>query len=140
MKMYRDLAAMTSLVHSASAGDLQHLVRNRLDSLMDQEADHTALMQALVVMEEGDGAADLEQALGFTVLRNRWNGLPHDAPDFTPSWDALDDHPDWFELTFILSDAGEGIVVFIPKALAGQHSYPLTDLCRTHADLQRESS
>ncbi len=139
MKMYRDIASMMALAHQTPAGNLQHLVQKRLLPNFGAAESDAALLQAILVMEEGDQAADLECALGFTVLRNRWNGLSHDAQDFTPSWDALDEHPHWFELTFILSDAGEGIVVFIPKMLAGLHGDPLTDLCRTHVALYRES-
>lgn len=130
MKMYRDLVSIRALAIQAPATDLQQLVRNRLESLIQEDADHTALLLAVMVMEEGDTTADLEEALGFSVVRNRWNGLTPDAEQFTPSWDALDEHPDWYELTFILSDAGEGMVVFISKALGG----PLTELCRTHAN------
>ncbi|RYE41457.1 MAG: hypothetical protein EOP24_36850 [Hyphomicrobiales bacterium] len=135
MKMYRDPASIKALAVQIPATDLQHMVWSRLKSLVQEDADHTALLLAVMVMEEGDTAADLEEALGFTVLRNRWNGLTPDAKQFTPSWDALDDHPDWYELTFILSDAGEGMVVFIPKGLSGS----ITDLCRTHATQHKEA-
>lgn len=130
MKMYRDLDSIRALAHLTPATDLQHMVWSRLESLVQEDADHTALLLAVMVMEEGDTAAALETALGFPVLRNRWNGLSPYAEQFTPSWDAMEDHPDWYELTFILSDEGEGIVVFIPKALSG----PITDLCRTYAN------
>lgn len=130
MKMYRDLASIRALAIQVPATDLQRLVKHRLESLVQEDADNTALLLAVMVMEEGDTSADLEEALDFSVLRNRWNGLTPDAEQFTPSWDALDEHPGWYELTFILCDAGEGIVVFIPKALDG----PLTELCRTHAN------
>lgn len=135
MKMYRDLASIKALAVQIPATDLQHLVRNRLESLIQEDADHTALLLAVMVMEEGDTSADLEEALGFSVLSNRWNGLTPDAEQFTPSWDALEDHPDWYELTFILGDQGEGIVVFISKGLGD----PSTDLCRTYAAQHKEA-
>lgn len=135
MKIYRDPASIKALAEQMPATDLQHMVQSRLSSLLQRDMDNTALLQAVMVMEENDATADLERAVGFPVLRNRWNGLSRDQEHFTPSWDALDEHPDWYELTFILGDEGEGIVVFVPQGLSG----PLNDLCRTCALEQRRA-
>lgn len=135
MKMYRDLASIKALADQTSATGLGHLLQARLQSLFQPDMDYTGLLLAVMVIEVGDTPADLEGALGFDVLHNRWNGLAYGQEYFTPSWDALEEHGDWFELTFILSDEGEGVVVFIPRGLTG----PLNDLCQTYAAKRRET-
>ncbi|GAA6121362.1 hypothetical protein [Acidovorax sp. FG27] len=136
MKMYRNPASIKAFADHAHGYDLQRLVQNRLKSLLQPDLDYAALLLAVMVVEEGDTTDDLENAVGFSVVCNRWNSLPPGSEHFTPSWDALDEHADWFELTFILSDEGEGIVVFIPKAIA----CPLGDLCRAFATDQKGKS
>lgn len=133
MKMYRNPASIKALADQAHGTELQPLVQNRLKSLLQPDLDYAALLLAVMVVEEGDTTDELESAVGFSVVRNRWNGLPPGGEHFTPSWDALDEHADWFELTFILSDEGEGIVVLLPKAIA----CPLGNLCRAFATDQQ---
>ena len=48
---------------------------------------------------------------------------------FTPSWDALEVYEHWVVLTFILSDDGFGIVVFMPRGIP----HALALLCDRYA-------
>lgn len=64
----------------------------------DEEFDPTELVR-LVVIEPGDTLDTVNAELGYTL---------------TPDWEARDQEGTWTALTFILSDWGEGLLVFIP--------------------------
>jgi len=51
--------------------------------------------------------------MGSTL--NPFDGSRYGESDFTPSFEALEEHSHCFEMLFILSDNGFGIALFIPK-------------------------
>lgn len=69
-----------------------------------------------LVVEPGDGLATINAQLGFDILANRFSGIRFDQPGYTQSFEVLDEHANWFEMVFIISDDGYGIEVFIPKS------------------------
>jgi hypothetical protein len=64
----------------------------------DGEFDPTELVR-LVIIEPGDTLETLNAELGYAL---------------TPDWEARDREGGWYALTYILSDWGEGLLVFIP--------------------------
>lgn len=119
MQIYRDHEAIIRLAYTEDALGLHALVRDRLPAENSTDSQDLAGLMHVVVMESQDTPKHLEQQLGFSVLLNRWNGLGCDHTDFTPSWDALEVYEHWYVLTFILSDDGFGIVVFMPRGVHG---------------------
>lgn len=53
----------------------------------------------LIIIEPSDTLETVNTALGYTL---------------TPDWEACDREGSWYALTYILSDWGEGLLVFIP--------------------------
>ena len=127
MQIYRDSEALRLLASTENALGLHTLVTERM--AQEAEIDDWASLLNVVVMDREDTPQDLELQLGFTVLHNRWNGLANGHPDFTPSWDALELYEHWYVLTFILSDDGFGIVVFMPRGIP----HALAALCDRYA-------
>jgi len=70
-----------------------------------------------LIVELGDSLATINTQLGLDILANKWTGIRFDQPGYTQSFEVLDEHANWFEMVFILSDDGFGIEVFIPKAI-----------------------
>lgn len=129
MQTYRDHEALTRLAATENALGLHTLVQERLTSEMSYEYTDWATLLHVVVMDREDTPEELEQQLGFTLLHNRWNGLACDHPEFTPSWDVLEIYEHWYVLTFILSDDGFGVVVFMPRGIP----HELSTLCDRYA-------
>lgn len=75
----------------------------------------------MIVVEPGDTAQSLEQKSRCPILSDPFTGTRFGNPDFTPSFDILEEHHDGFttscyEMLFISNDDGFGITFFIPKA------------------------
>ncbi len=70
-----------------------------------------------LIVEQGDSVAIINAQIGFDILSNRWTGIRYDQPDYTQSFECLDEHAGYYEMVFIISDDGFGIEVFIPKAI-----------------------
>lgn len=129
MKTYRDHHALCCLAQATTDMELRALVARTFNQLSATEDSDLLSLLHIIVMEEGDTTGELETELGFTVLHNRWTGLAHDAKDFTPSWDVLEEHTHWYELVFVISDDGFGVVVFVSR----RNTDPLIALCRHYA-------
>ncbi len=129
MKIYRDNTSFSLLEELTPEAELNFLMKKRLFDIVSMEWCQISELLHMVVVEAGDTVGDLEKQLGFTIMHNRWNGYSHNAEGFTPSWDAFDAHVHWYELTFVLSDDGFGIVVFLPRS----NSDALITLCDKYA-------
>ncbi|MDD2844649.1 MAG: hypothetical protein PHT57_06810 [Rhodoferax sp.] len=68
-----------------------------------------------LIMEPADSQEAISLQLGFSLLHNRWSGACFGHAGFTPSWEVMNAHEHWYELVFVISDDGFGVVVFIPK-------------------------
>lgn len=75
------------------------LLTRRLAAIScDGEFDPTELVR-LVVIEPGDTLETVNADLGYAL---------------TGDWEARDREGGWYALTYILSDFGEGLLIFIP--------------------------
>ena len=97
----------------------------------DEYVDHFSELGHFVVVEPGDVVTDVDAALGFPILANRFDGTTFGADGFTPSWDVLAEHTGWFELVYVLSDDGCGVTVFVSKSVGGPAE--LLAMCRAYA-------
>ena len=66
-------------------------------------------------MARSDTVIELEAALGFSVRINRFTGCHYGDAEYLPSWEVIEEHNFWYEVVYVLSDDGFGIVIFVPK-------------------------
>ena len=69
-----------------------------------------------IVFEPGDTLDQLEAELGFTPLQSAVDAGVFGDPDFMPSWEWIEAHPGWFELTYVFNDDGDGAIIFVSRA------------------------
>ena len=115
MHVLRDADSVQAFLATTPDPELHRLIADRLADLSDYDDMDLGDLVNFIVMEINDPVAVLDAALGFAILSNRFDATPYGTPGFTPSWDALTEHPAWFELVYVLSDDGFGLVVLIPK-------------------------
>jgi len=68
-----------------------------------------------IVVEVGDTVADLERAVGCSILENPFDGTRFGEPGFSPIFEDLSNHPGCFEVVILFSDSGAGEILFVPK-------------------------
>ena len=115
MEIFKTSESIQSAATHHPDAELRLLLPARIESLSDllDEFPLSDLMHVMV-METGDTAQSLEAALSLPVFTN---GLSLDVsdPGFVPSWEICEAHVQWYEITFILSSDGFGVVVYVPK-------------------------
>ncbi|MCX7084926.1 MAG: hypothetical protein NTY69_05245 [Methylococcales bacterium] len=67
------------------------------------------------IIEPDDIISDIESKLELPIMTNLFDSLTYPDPDFVPSFEVLEDHGDFYEMMFILSDGDDAILIFIPK-------------------------
>lgn len=117
MYVLRDAAAVRAFLMAGPDVELSVLINARMAELAEY-IDEIGELVTFIVAQAGDAVEQIDSALGFGILSNRFDLTPFGSPVFTPSWDALAEHADWFELTYVLSDDGFGMVVYVPKTAA----------------------
>lgn len=101
MQVFADSASILDAHRVVQGAELGELIGQRIEELtIFGEADLSALIKILV-LEPCDGLEAINAKLGFSLLERRS--------------DAAQSHQGWFELTFVLSDDGFGVVVYVPK-------------------------
>lgn len=83
-----------------------------LEEVMASTPDYAGFF---MIAEPGDTIAELEATLTRPILSNRFDDLIYGDPGFTPEAEYIDAHGDFYELLFILSDDGTGVILIIPK-------------------------
>lgn len=96
--------------------ELRALVESRFAQVCAGEGHEPDVHGYFVVAEPGDTAEQLEGAVGFPVLRDAFGETRFGHPDFAPAAEAIEDHGGFHELTFVLTDDGYGVLLFVPKA------------------------
>lgn len=95
--------------------ELTRLITGYVERLSDYEGHELGQMVQFIVMTSSETVIELEVALGFSVRVNRFSGCRYGDADFLPSWEVIEEHPFWYEVVYVLSDDGFGIVIFVPK-------------------------
>ena len=106
MLVINDQSSLSRLPDS----DVRDLIQQRI-----AEYGSDADLATFIVVEAGDSLDALDAQLGFSVLSNRFDGRRYGDPDFSPSFEVLEEHPGCYEMVFVLADYGDGVLVFIPK-------------------------
>lgn len=95
------------------------LLRERLAELT-AEGDALEDVAFFIVLDAGDDLSDVEAA-----MRSSWlSETGH------PLWEVIEEHPDCYELVFVLNDSGYGAIVIVPRADAAP---AVLELCGRHA-------
>jgi hypothetical protein len=69
-------------------------------------------------VEPGDTIEQLEAATGLPIAHGWCSNARYPDSDFAPAWDVLQAHPSCYELVFVTSDSGYGIVLWIANDAA----------------------
>ncbi len=112
MHVLRDAASLRGAV--TALPEVAPFIERRIQELEEYDDYDLGELVNVCVAQAGDTLAQVEQALGFTLDSRRA--------------DAIDSHPGWYELTYVLGDDGFGVVLYVPKnpAIDGQ----LLEACR----------
>ena len=127
MEIFKTSESIQSAATHHPNAELRHLLSARIESLSDllDEFPLSGLMH-VIVMETGDTAQSLEAALSLPIFTNGL-GLDMSDPAFLPSWEICEAHTHWYEITFILSSDGFGVVVYVPKTCTDASLLPLCE-------------
>ncbi len=103
-----DRASQLSVLDQPLEPTLHALIKGRV-----QDAAALGLAEAthIVVIEPYDTEADLIDALGFSPLVSRLDGLP-----LQPDWDWIECHPGWWELVYTVGNDGFAFLVLVRDA------------------------
>jgi hypothetical protein len=96
MQVMRDSASIRGPVGDPT---LAPLIVRLVEDLDDYDCDLSAMVR-VVVVEPGDALSTIDAELGFPLVER--------------PLDSIEVHPGWFELTYVLSDDGFGVVVYVP--------------------------
>ena len=128
MRTLRDEAAIAALPDAA----LRRLIEKRVAEINESCPWDADELGYFVVVEPGDTAAALEAEIGFPVLRNLFDDTPFGHPDFAPSFEWAEVHPEgYLELVFVIGDGGFGYDVFIVDQPGADQN--LIAMCRAFA-------
>ncbi len=92
-------------------------IEERMDCMAQDEPFDPDIHGQIVVIEAGDSVHALSSVIGFDILTNSFTGLRFGELGFEPTFEALEESPDCYELVFIHGDGDDGIVIFIPKGV-----------------------
>lgn len=132
MLAIRSSAAMAHVLAGPLDPLLNQLLQQRRAQLEAYDGYDLGELAHFLIVQPGDRLNAIEGELGFSLLANFIDGARFPDPAFTPSWEWIEDHGGWFELTFILSDDGFGWSLLIQDAEGVEPG--LLDLCRQYAD------
>ena len=104
-----------SLIHSIADLSIRALASHRFSQILSGEPYDYDQHGYMIVIEPGDSVESLESETCCSILHNGFDGTNFGDPDFTPCFEALEEHSHCFEMLFILNDEGFAIDIFIPK-------------------------
>lgn len=99
--------------------DIRKLVEQRFAEVFSDEPYDANQHGYMIVVESGDSVETLEKESGCALLYEPFDNVPFGHPDFTPSFEALEDHHDCYEMLFISNDNGFGITLIVPRNKEG---------------------
>lgn len=123
-------AADLSAAAAISNPEVRQLVEQRIGSITAQGFDMSEVGYFLVV-EPSDTLEAIAGQLGFVPTINRLTGKRFDDAQFTPHFESVLDHGYCWEVTYIISDSGYGVVLLLPKADGIPQE--LCDMCQMFA-------
>ena len=95
------------------------LIQQRMEELVDEDTSMEELV-VFVILESGDGIEQLQTQMDMRVMTDLGSSL----------WEVIEEHATCYELVFVLSSSGYGVLVFAPKA---ECAPDILALCQEHA-------
>ena len=95
--------------------DIRQLVEQRFHEICNGEPYDREVHGEMIVVEAGDTLDSLESETGLPIATNPFDESRFPDPEFVPIAEALEEHAATYEMTFILTDDGCGVSLFIPK-------------------------
>ena len=80
------------------------LILQRMTELIDTETSMEELV-VFVILEAGEGIDQLQNQMAMQILSDQGS----------PLWEVIEEHSTCYELVFVLSSSGLGVLVFAPK-------------------------
>lgn len=111
MQIIRDPTAAATI----NDPEVRTSIEKTISHLNGENSCDPEVLGYFLIVEPGDTLQAISAQLGFSILCNRWTGVSFGHAGFTPSWEVMDAHAHWYELVFVISDDGFGVVVFIAK-------------------------
>ena len=124
------------LASSITNPDIRALVEQRFAEICAGEPYDYDRHGYMIVVEPGDTVDALEKESGCAILYDPFGDVPYGHPDFTPSFDILEDRHVCYEALFLTTD-DFGITIFIPKvegidacllAMCAEYAIPAPEL------------
>lgn len=110
-----DSEGMSELLDSSIDPALKDILLNRLDLLRQYlEVYDFGDLLTVHIVEPKDSVADIELALAIPVMENLVDGIRYPDPAFEPSWEFCIMRAGYYEVTYALSDSGQGLVLVVP--------------------------
>ena len=111
MRILRDAADVAALEDE----ELRAQIERRLDEREIGEDFDAELHGPFVVMIPGDGLAEVEAAIGISLLVNPVTRVAYGDPAFSPIFEYAGRHARFYELVFIPGGGDEGVTLFVPR-------------------------
>jgi hypothetical protein len=107
MFIIRDITTLADALASLIPENIKKLINARAD-LID--------LATFVIAAPGDSITDIEGAAGIPIATNFVDGARYGEPDFMPSFEWVMDHGALYEIPYVLSDDGSGVVLIVPDS------------------------
>lgn len=116
MRISRDSVSVAREIESSPDPLVSRLLsaRVRFNEEYADEEDSEWLLSVIVV-EPGDTLRELDAEMDGQLLANVFARTVHGDPRFKPPCETLEEYAGFYELLFILSDAGHGLSMIVPK-------------------------
>jgi hypothetical protein len=111
--------------------DTRRLVEQRLVEICAGQPYAPEVHGDMIVAQPGDTLASLEKQGDLALASSPVDELYFPDPDFVPFCETIEEHPGCYEMVFILSDDGYGVLIFVPDQ--PDIDSELLALCRAYA-------
>lgn len=103
-----NLDAILAALRKPLQPDLHDLIASRLQ---DAFACELADLTHILVIEPGDTEPQIIDAVGFSPLVSRMDGVR-----LQPDWDYIETHAAWYELIYTVGNSGFAFLLFVERA------------------------
>ncbi len=104
-----------ALASSIADPDIRGLAQQRFVQICAGEPYDYDTHGYMIVVEAGDTVDALEKETSCAILSDMFDDVRFGDPDFSPSFEVLEEHHECYEMLFITNDEGFGITLWISK-------------------------
>jgi hypothetical protein len=92
---------------------LARVIRQRFTELAAYDDYRFDELAEFWLVEPGDTVEVLETSTQMPIAHGWFNDARYPDPDFAPAWEVLEAHATAYEMVFVTSDSGYGVVLWI---------------------------